>query len=141
VRSLVELERALVTAVGHQSFAPGLDDDRIEELLRPSGLSLPDEVRDYFRARDGVRPPTRVQAPWLIGHWLPLPLDQALRERDARREMALEEFQADPDSLDDDVWAPAGSRSSARGTATSSRWTAPHRRTPTPARGCSACLA
>ncbi|MCU1671144.1 MAG: hypothetical protein JWP40_4071 [Blastococcus sp.] len=104
MRSLVELERALVTAVGHQSFAPGLDDDRIEELLRPSGLSLPDEVRDYFRARDGVRPPTRVQAPWLIGHWLPLPLDEALRERDARREMALEEFQADPDSLDDDVW-------------------------------------
>lgn len=103
---LVELERALVTAVGHQPFARGLGDDRIDELLRPSGLSLPEEVRDYFRAHDGVRPPTRVHAPWLIGHWLPLPLDEALRERDARREMALEEFQADPDSLDDDVWGP-----------------------------------
>jgi hypothetical protein len=36
---------------------------------------------DYFRLHDGVRPPTRVQAPWLIGHWLPLPLDEALRVR------------------------------------------------------------
>src|SRR3954454_3008813 len=104
VRSLLELERALVAAVGHQPFAPGLDDDRLEELLHPSGLSLPEEVRDYFRVHDGIRPPTRVQAPWLIGHWLPLPLDEALGEREARRAMALEEFQADPESLDDDVW-------------------------------------
>lgn len=101
--SLVELERALADAVGHQPFAPGLDDGRIDELLRASGLTLPAEVRAYFRARDGVRPPSRVQAPWLIGHWLPLPLEEALRERDARREMALEEFQAEPDEVDG-VW-------------------------------------
>jgi cell wall assembly regulator SMI1 len=103
VASLVELERALADAVGHQPFAPGLDDGRIDELLRASGLTLPAEVRAYFRARDGVRPPSRVQAPWLIGHWLPLPLEEALRERDARREMALEEFQAEPDEVDG-VW-------------------------------------
>ncbi|MCW2703890.1 MAG: hypothetical protein JWQ37_1885 [Blastococcus sp.] len=101
--SLVELERALADAVGHQPFAPGLDDGRIDELLRASGLTLPAEVRAYFRARDGVRPPSRVQAPWLIGHWLPLPLEEALRERDARREMALEEFQAEPAEVDG-VW-------------------------------------
>lgn len=106
MRSLVELERALVAAVGRQPFAAGIDDARIDQLLHPSGLVLPDEVREYFRAHDGVRPPTRVHAPWLIGHWLPLPLDEALRERDARREMALEELQADPDSLNDDVWGP-----------------------------------
>jgi cell wall assembly regulator SMI1 len=103
MRSLDELERALEVGVGHRPFTPGLEDSRIDELLRPSGLTLPGEVRAYFRARDGVRPPSRVQAPWLVGHWLPLPLEEALRERDARREMALEEFQAEPDELDG-VW-------------------------------------
>jgi hypothetical protein len=68
VLNLVELERALANAVGHQPFAPGLDDVHIDELLQQSGLTLPDEVRAYFRAHDGVQPPTRVHAPWLIGH-------------------------------------------------------------------------
>ncbi len=103
--SLAELERAFAHAVGHQPFAPGLDDDRIDELLSASGLTMPAEVRAYFRAHDGVRPTSRVQAPWLIGHWLALPLEEALRERDARREMALEEFQAEPQEADG-VWGP-----------------------------------
>jgi cell wall assembly regulator SMI1 len=103
VLSLVELEDVFANAVGHRPFAPGLDDGRIDELLSASGLTLPTEVRAYFRAHDGVRPPSRVQAPWLIGHWLPLPLEEALRERDVRREMALEEFQAEPDEADG-VW-------------------------------------
>jgi cell wall assembly regulator SMI1 len=105
VLSLVELEDVFANAVGHRPFAPGLDDGRIDELLSASGLTLPTEVRAYFRAHDGVRPPSRVQAPWLIGHWLPLPLEEALRERDVRREMALEEFQAEPDEADG-VWGP-----------------------------------
>jgi cell wall assembly regulator SMI1 len=105
VLSLVELQQAFENAVGHPPFAPGLDDGRIDELLRPSGLTLPAEVRAYFLAHDGVRPPSRVQAPWLIGHWLPLPLEEALREREVRREMALEEFQAEPDQADG-VWGP-----------------------------------
>jgi cell wall assembly regulator SMI1 len=103
VLSLVELEDVFANAVGHRPFAPGLDDGRIDELLSASGLTLPAEVRAYFRAHDGVRPPSRVQAPWLIGHWLPLPLEEALRERDVRRDMALEEFQAEPDEADG-VW-------------------------------------
>lgn len=103
--SLVELEDVFANAVGHRPFAPGLDDGRIDELLSASGLTLPTEVRAYFRAHDGVRPPSRVQAPWLIGHWLPLPLEEALRERDVRREMALEDFQAEPDEADG-VWGP-----------------------------------
>jgi cell wall assembly regulator SMI1 len=105
VLSLVELEDVFANAVGHRPFAPGLDDGRIDELLSASGLTLPTEVRAYFRAHDGVRPPSRVQAPWLIGHWLPLPLEEALRERDVRREMALEDFQAEPDEADG-VWGP-----------------------------------
>jgi hypothetical protein len=40
------------------------------------------------RRHDGVAPTSRVLAPWLIGHWLPLSLREALAEREVRRAMA-----------------------------------------------------
>jgi cell wall assembly regulator SMI1 len=106
VRSLDALEDALAGAVGGHRFAPGLRDAEIDDLLRPSGLVLPPAVRAYLRRHDGAQPTSRVVAPWLIGHWLPLSLRAALRERDARRAMALEDFGGEPDDVADGVWGP-----------------------------------
>ncbi|NMH97313.1 SMI1/KNR4 family protein [Pseudonocardia acidicola] len=103
--SLEALDSALTAVLGEQRFAPGRSDAEIEELLRPSGLVLPAEVRAYLRRHDGVAPTSRVLAPWLIGHWLPLSLSGALAEREVRRAMACEEFGGEPDDADG-VWGP-----------------------------------
>jgi cell wall assembly regulator SMI1 len=104
VTSLDELECALFEVVGHQPLAGGLSDPEIDLLLAPTGLSLPPEVRAWYRRHDGARPESRVHAPWLIGHWLPLPLEEALAERERRHLMALEDLQGEPDQDLDDVW-------------------------------------
>jgi cell wall assembly regulator SMI1 len=104
VTSLDELEHALVEAVGYQPLAGGLADPGIDRLLACTGLDLPLEVRAWYRRHDGARPASRVHAPWLIGHWLPLPLDEALAERERRHAMALEDLQGQPDRDLDDVW-------------------------------------
>ncbi len=101
---LNELEDALFEAVGHQPLAEGLADPEIDRLLAGPGLELPPEVRAWYRRHDGARPVSRVHAPWLIGHWLPLPLDEALAERERRHAMALEDLQGEPDQDLDDVW-------------------------------------
>jgi hypothetical protein len=104
VTLLDELEHALFEAIGHQPLADGLADREIDRLLAPTGLDLPPEVRAWYRRHDGARPPSRVRAPWLIGHWLPLPLDEALAERERRHAMALEDLQGEPDRDQDRVW-------------------------------------
>jgi cell wall assembly regulator SMI1 len=104
VTSLDELECALFEVVGHQPLAEGLADPEIDLLLVPTGLDLPPEVRAWYRRHDGARPASRVHAPWLIGHWLPLPLEEALAERERRRLMALEDLAGEPDQDVDDVW-------------------------------------
>ncbi|MEV7968674.1 SMI1/KNR4 family protein [Sphaerisporangium sp. NPDC088356] len=106
MRSLDVLEGVLDKVVGGHRLAPGLRDAEIDDLLRPSGLVLPCEVRAYLRRHDGAQPTSRVVAPWLIGHWLPLSLGEALRERDRRHAMALRDFDGDADAADDGVWAP-----------------------------------
>ncbi|MHA6794452.1 SMI1/KNR4 family protein [Pseudonocardia bannensis] len=103
--ALSRLDTTLTAALGQPRFAPGLTDPQIDELLRPSGLALPAEVRAYLRRHDGVAPTSRVLAPWLIGHWLPLSLREALAERDVRRAMAREEFGGEPEDADG-VWGP-----------------------------------
>jgi cell wall assembly regulator SMI1 len=104
VTTLEELERALSEVLGHQPLAEGLADPEIDRLLARTGLDLPPEVRAWYRRHDGARPTSRVHAPWLIGHWLPLPLVEALAERERRHAMALEDLHGEPDRATDDVW-------------------------------------
>ncbi|MEK6439138.1 SMI1/KNR4 family protein [Pseudonocardia sp. T1-2H] len=103
--SLDTLENALAAALGRPTFAPGLTDEEIDEALRPSGLVLPAEVRAYLRRHNGAAPSSRVLAPWLIGHWLPLSLCEAMTEREVRRAMASEDFGGEPD-VADAAWGP-----------------------------------
>jgi cell wall assembly regulator SMI1 len=105
VTSLDTLENALAATLGRTTFAPGLPDEEIDEALRPSGLVLPAEVRAYLRRHDGAAPTSRVLAPWLIGHWLPLSLREAMTEREVRRAMASEDLGGEPDAADG-VWRP-----------------------------------
>lgn len=88
---LAELEAAL----GQQDpelvarLAPGLDDQDIDELMRPRGLTLPEEARVWWRWHDGLTWSTvdgRIFGP---GFQL-LPLEAAVREYTSRLEQAEE---------------------------------------------------
>jgi len=101
---LHKLEEALFEATGHRPFAPGLEADELELMLGPTGLVLPPEVRSYYRCRDGTQPTSRVRAPWLIGHWLPLCLADAIQERQVRKTMVVEAQASGSHQRPDDIW-------------------------------------
>ena len=82
--TLAELEEA----VGRHDLelvarlAPGLTDAEMDDLMRPLGLTLPEEDRVWWRWHDGLTDQTFGPRFWL------LPLEAAIREYHSRLEFA-----------------------------------------------------
>lgn len=59
---------------------PGLAPERIDELMAPTGLALPDELRAWWAWHDGANEPSTLDESREIGPggWLHLPLSEAI---------------------------------------------------------------
>lgn len=62
--------------VGH--FAPGLDDERIDELLAPLGVDLPEEARAWWRWHNGTAPGAPPTGTYIIPSRDLMPLEDAV---------------------------------------------------------------
>jgi hypothetical protein len=72
-----EMQLRRVGAAVVKQWAPGLDDQRIDELLAPLGIDLPEEARAWWRWHNGTLPEAPPIATYIIPSREQMPLEAA----------------------------------------------------------------